>query len=155
LRRRTGARSDQAKRGRHGAARERWKIGLAIIATFKVHANGRLLGGVRSFAIDIKAGQLRPPEQDFEWPVYRAYAGKAELRVGWRKVSKEENDYLSIRRPTSRSASRRTSPWRSSTRSTPGLLASQGQGGRRTGDGGLVDQPAHRSDGAGAVRDRP
>jgi len=70
---------------------------MAIIGTFKAHANGTFSGSIRTLTIGIKAVQFRPVQNKTpNGPDYRVYAGAAELGAAWKKVSKEENPYLSV-----------------------------------------------------------
>lgn len=53
---------------------------MAIIGTFKAHANGTFSGSIRTLTIGIKAVQFRPVQNKTpKGPDYRVYAGAAAI----------------------------------------------------------------------------
>jgi uncharacterized protein (DUF736 family) len=72
---------------------------MAIIGTFTANADGSFSGAIRTLTIDLKAVQFRPVANKpaGKSPDYRVFAGKAELGAAWKKTSKANNDYLSVK----------------------------------------------------------
>lgn len=71
---------------------------MATIGTFTAHADGSFTGAINTLTINLKNVQLRPAEKSNDKsPDLRAYAGKAELGAAWKKTSKDEKTYHSVK----------------------------------------------------------
>lgn len=71
---------------------------MATIGSFVAHADGSYTGSIDTLAIKLKAVQFRPVDKaNDKSPDFRVYAGKAELGAAWKKTSKDEKDYLSVK----------------------------------------------------------
>ncbi|WP_426031274.1 DUF736 domain-containing protein [Caulobacter sp. DWP3-1-3b2] len=72
---------------------------MATIGTFTAHADGSFSGAIRTLTIDLKTVQFRPVTDKVgeKSPDFRVFAGKAELGAAWKKTSRENNDYLSVK----------------------------------------------------------
>jgi uncharacterized protein (DUF736 family) len=70
---------------------------MAQIGTFTRGDNGSFTGAIRTLTLNAKA-TLRPSEKDNDKaPDYRVFAGTVECGAAWRKTSREEREYLSIK----------------------------------------------------------
>ena len=71
---------------------------MATIGTFTAHANGSFTGAITTLAIDLKKVQFRPVDKTSDKsPDFRVTAGNADLGAAWKKTSKDNNEYLSVR----------------------------------------------------------
>lgn len=69
---------------------------MATIGTFTKTADG-FTGTVKTLTLNVKA-TLRPSDQDNEKaPDFRIYAGTVEFGAAWKKVSREDREYLSCK----------------------------------------------------------
>lgn len=70
---------------------------MAIIGTFTANANGTFTGSIRSLSLNVRTVQFRPVEKTSpKSPDFRVYSGAAEFGAAWKKVSKDNKDYLSV-----------------------------------------------------------
>jgi uncharacterized protein (DUF736 family) len=72
---------------------------MATIGTFTANADGSFTGAIHTLAINLKAVQIRPVSEKpgDKSPDFRVFAGKAELGAAWKKTSRDNNDYLSVK----------------------------------------------------------
>jgi uncharacterized protein (DUF736 family) len=72
---------------------------MATIGTFTLNADGSYTGAIYTLAINLKKVQFRPvtEKSSDKSPDFRVTAGNADLGAAWKKVSKDNNDYLSVR----------------------------------------------------------
>jgi uncharacterized protein (DUF736 family) len=72
---------------------------MATIGTFTANADGSFTGAIHTLAINLKSVQIKPVDDKpgDKSPDFRVFAGKAELGAAWKKTSREENDYLSVK----------------------------------------------------------
>jgi uncharacterized protein (DUF736 family) len=71
---------------------------MATIGTFTKHQDGSISGAIKTLTLDIKAAQFRLAEKDHEKaPDYRIFAGQTEFGAAWKKVSRENRVYLSVK----------------------------------------------------------
>ena len=58
-----------------------------------------LSGAIKTLTLNVKAAQFRPaPEKENDKaPDYRIFAGNTEFGAAWKKASRENNDYLSVK----------------------------------------------------------
>jgi uncharacterized protein (DUF736 family) len=72
---------------------------MAMSSPSTANADGSFSGSIRTLTIDLKSVQFRPVAEKAgeRSPEFRVFAGKAELGAAWKKTSKDNNDYLSVR----------------------------------------------------------
>ena len=70
---------------------------MAQIGTFTKGENGTLNGTIKTLTLNVKA-TVRPADKDNEKsPDYRVFAGNVEFGAAWKKTSREEREYLSVK----------------------------------------------------------
>jgi uncharacterized protein (DUF736 family) len=70
---------------------------MAQIGTFTRSDNGNFTGTVRTLSLNVKA-TLRPSEKEHDKaPDYRLFAGTIECGAAWKKTSRDDREYLSIK----------------------------------------------------------
>ncbi|HTU12642.1 MAG TPA: DUF736 domain-containing protein [Allosphingosinicella sp.] len=70
---------------------------MAQIGTFKRDASGEIAGTIRTLTLNAKA-VFRPADKDNDKaPDYRLFAGHVEIGAAWKKTSREDRDYLSVK----------------------------------------------------------
>ena len=70
---------------------------MAQIGTFTRGENGALTGTIKTLTLNVKA-VIRPSEKDNDKaPDYRVFAGQVEFGAAWKKTSREEREYLSMK----------------------------------------------------------
>ena len=71
---------------------------MATIGTFVKSEDGSLTGAIKTLTLNVKAAQFRPVEKENDKaPDYRIFSGSTEFGAAWKKTSRENNDYLSVR----------------------------------------------------------
>jgi uncharacterized protein (DUF736 family) len=72
---------------------------MATIGTFTANADGSFTGAIYTLAINLKKVQFRPvtEKSSDKSPDFRVTAGNADLGAAWKKTSKDNNEYLSVR----------------------------------------------------------
>ncbi|PVM92773.1 DUF736 domain-containing protein [Caulobacter endophyticus] len=72
---------------------------MATIGTFTANADGSFTGAINTLAINLKKVQFRPvaEKSSDKAPDFRITAGLADLGAAWKKTSKDNNAYLSVR----------------------------------------------------------
>ncbi len=70
---------------------------MAQIGTFTAGEDGELTGTIRTLTLNVKA-VIRPTGTDQEKaPDYRVFAGTVEFGAGWKKTSREDREYISLK----------------------------------------------------------
>jgi uncharacterized protein (DUF736 family) len=70
---------------------------MAQIGTFKRDASGEITGSIKTLTLNAKA-TLRPTEKDNDKaPEYRIFSGTVECGAAWKKTSRDDREYLSIK----------------------------------------------------------
>jgi len=70
---------------------------MAAIGTFTVQGDG-YSGSIKTLTLDVKAATFRPNDKaDDKAPDYRIFAGQTEFGAAWRKTSRENREYLSVK----------------------------------------------------------
>jgi uncharacterized protein (DUF736 family) len=70
---------------------------MAQIGTFTKGENGSLNGTIKTLTLNVKA-TIRPSDKDNEKaPDYRVFAGTVEFGAAWKKTSREDRQYLSVK----------------------------------------------------------
>lgn len=71
---------------------------MATIGTFHKQADGSFAGAIRTLSLNVKQAQLRPNDKtDERAPDYRIFAGGVEFGAAWKKTSRENRDYMSLK----------------------------------------------------------
>ena len=71
---------------------------MATIGTFSKSEDGSYAGSIKTLNLNVKQAQLRPVEKESEnAPDYRIFAGGTEFGAAWKKTSRENRDYLSVK----------------------------------------------------------
>jgi uncharacterized protein (DUF736 family) len=71
---------------------------MATIGTFTKQLDGSYAGSIKTLSLNVKAAQLRPNEKsDEKAPDFRIFAGQTEFGAAWRKTSRENREYLSVK----------------------------------------------------------
>lgn len=70
---------------------------MATIGTFTRTANG-FSGSVKTLNLNVKTVKFVPAESDNEkGPDFRIFAGATEFGAAWKKTSREQRDYHSVK----------------------------------------------------------
>lgn len=70
---------------------------MAQIGTFTQGENGTFTGAIKTLSLNVKA-TLRPSDKDNDKaPDYRVLAGTVEFGAAWKKTSREDRAYLSLK----------------------------------------------------------
>lgn len=70
---------------------------MATIGTFTQAANGSFTGTIKTLTLNAKAN-LRPTDKESEKaPDYRLAVGSVECGAGWKKTSRENREYISVK----------------------------------------------------------
>ena len=70
---------------------------MAAIGSFTKTADG-YTGSIKTLTLNVKTAVLRPNEKtDEKAPDYRIFVGAAEVGAAWRKTSRENREYLSVK----------------------------------------------------------
>jgi uncharacterized protein (DUF736 family) len=71
---------------------------MATIGTFTRQLDGSYAGAIKTLTLNVKAAQFRPNEKsDERAPDFRIFAGATEFGAAWKKTSRENRDYLSVK----------------------------------------------------------
>ena len=71
---------------------------MATIGTFTKNGDGTYNGSIKTLTLNVKAAQLRTVDKESEnAPDYRIFAGGTEFGAAWKKTSRENRDYLSVK----------------------------------------------------------
>lgn len=71
---------------------------MATIGTFMKSEDGSYNGSIKTLSLSVKQAQLRPVQKESESaPDYRIFAGGTEFGAAWKKTSRENRDYLSVK----------------------------------------------------------
>ena len=71
---------------------------MATIGAFHKTADGSYSGAIKTLTLDIKQAVFRKAENDNDKaPDFRIFAGQTEFGAAWKKTSRENRDYLSVK----------------------------------------------------------
>jgi uncharacterized protein (DUF736 family) len=71
---------------------------MATIGTFSKTPDGGYAGAIKTLSLNVKAAQFRPNDKaDEKAPDFRIFAGQTEFGAAWRKTSRENREYLSVK----------------------------------------------------------
>ncbi len=70
---------------------------MAAIGTFTAQGDG-YTGSIKTLTLNVKSATLKPNEKsDEKAPDYRIFAGQTEFGAAWKKTSRENREYLSVK----------------------------------------------------------
>lgn len=71
---------------------------MATIGTFHRQDDGAFTGAIKTLTLNVKTAVLRPAEKtNDQAPDFRIYYGAVEFGAAWKKTSRENRDYLSVK----------------------------------------------------------
>ena len=71
---------------------------MATIGTFTKDDTGNYNGAIKTLTLNVKQALLRPAEtENDKAPDFRIFAGQTEFGAAWKKTSRENRDYLSVK----------------------------------------------------------
>ena len=71
---------------------------MATIGNFHQTESGEYTGSIRTLTLTVKSATFRPVDKDNDKaPDFRIFAGQTDIGAAWRKTSRENRDYLSVR----------------------------------------------------------
>jgi uncharacterized protein (DUF736 family) len=72
---------------------------MSTIGAFTANADGSYTGQIQTLALNLKKVQIRPVDNkpSDKSPDFRITCGSANLGAAWKKTSKDNNDYLSVK----------------------------------------------------------
>ena len=71
---------------------------MATIGTFHKAEDGSYAGAIKTLTLNVKQAVLRPSETDNDKaPDFRIFAGSTEFGAAWKKTSRENREYLSVK----------------------------------------------------------
>jgi uncharacterized protein (DUF736 family) len=71
---------------------------MATIGTFTKSGDGSYAGSIKTLSLNVKQAQLRPVDRESEnAPDFRIFANGTEFGAAWKKTSRENRDYLSVK----------------------------------------------------------
>ncbi|MGA0599214.1 DUF736 domain-containing protein [Caulobacter sp. KR2-114] len=71
---------------------------MATIGTFTKSEDGSFSGSIKTLTLNVKTAQFKPVETDNDkGPDYRIFAGATEFGAAWKKTSRDNNSYLSVK----------------------------------------------------------
>ena len=71
---------------------------MATIGTFTKDDAGNYNGAIKTLTLNVKSATFRQVEKDNDkGPDFRIFAGQTEFGAAWKKTSRENRDYLSVK----------------------------------------------------------
>ena len=71
---------------------------MAPIGTFHKSEDGSYAGAIKTLTLNVKTALFRPADKDNDKaPDFRIFAGPTEFGAAWKKTSRENRDYLSVK----------------------------------------------------------
>jgi uncharacterized protein (DUF736 family) len=71
---------------------------MATIGTFTKTEDGSYTGAIKTLTLNVKAAQFRPADKENDKaPDFRIFSGQTEFGAAWKKTSRENRDYLSVK----------------------------------------------------------
>ena len=71
---------------------------MAQIGTFTRDENGAYAGTIKTLTLNVKQATFRTNEgENDKAPDFRVFAGQTEFGAAWKKTSRENRDYLSVK----------------------------------------------------------
>jgi uncharacterized protein (DUF736 family) len=71
---------------------------MATIGTFTKSDDGSFTGAIKTLTLNVKQARLQPVASESDkGPDFRIFAGQTEFGAAWKKTSREERPYLSVK----------------------------------------------------------
>jgi len=71
---------------------------MATIGIFHKQDDGSYKGSIKTLTLNVKQATFRTNEGESDKaPDFRVFAGQTEFGAAWKKTSREERDYLSVK----------------------------------------------------------
>ena len=71
---------------------------MATIGTFTKTEDGAYTGAIKTLTLNVKAAQFRAADKENDKaPDFRIFSGQTEFGAAWKKTSRENRDYLSVK----------------------------------------------------------
>ena len=71
---------------------------MAAIGTFTQDDAGNYNGAIKTLTLNVKTATFRQVEKDNDKaPDFRIFSGQTEFGAAWKKTSRENRDYLSVK----------------------------------------------------------
>lgn len=72
---------------------------MATIGSFTKSDDGSISGAIKTLTLNVKSVVLKPAEKgdNDSAPDFRVFSGTTEFGAGWKKTSRENNDYVSLK----------------------------------------------------------
>jgi uncharacterized protein (DUF736 family) len=71
---------------------------MATIGTFTQTDSGDYVGAIKTLTLNVKQATFRQVEKENDKaPDFRIFAGQTEFGAAWKKTSREDRDYLSVK----------------------------------------------------------
>ena len=71
---------------------------MATIGTFHQDSDGNYTGSIKTLTLNVKSAQLRKVDKDNDKaPDFRIFSGATEFGAAWKKTSRENRDYVSVK----------------------------------------------------------
>jgi uncharacterized protein (DUF736 family) len=71
---------------------------MATIGTFTKHDDGTIRGDIKTLTLNVKAAIFRPADKENDKaPDFRIFTGQTEFGAAWKKTSRDNRDYLSVK----------------------------------------------------------
>jgi uncharacterized protein (DUF736 family) len=71
---------------------------MATIGTFTKSEDGAYTGAIKTLTLNVKQARIQPVAAGSDkGPDYRIFAGQTEFGAAWKKTSREERPYLSVK----------------------------------------------------------
>jgi uncharacterized protein (DUF736 family) len=71
---------------------------MATIGTFTKSDDASFTGSIKTLTLNVKQARLQPVTSESDKaPDYRIFAGQTEFGAAWKKTSREERPYLSVK----------------------------------------------------------
>ena len=71
---------------------------MATIGTFAKAEDGAFTGAIKTLTLNVKQASIQPVSSESEkGPDFRIFAGQTEFGAAWKRTSREEREYLSVK----------------------------------------------------------
>jgi uncharacterized protein (DUF736 family) len=71
---------------------------MATIGAFTKQDDGSYAGSIKTLNLNVKQAQLRPNDKaSDDAPDFRIFSGRTEFGAAWRRTSRENREYLSVK----------------------------------------------------------
>jgi len=70
---------------------------MAQIGTFTTNETGQFTGTIKTLTLNVKAIIRSAAKDNDKAPDFRVFAGTVEFGAAWKKTSREDRDYLSLK----------------------------------------------------------